>query len=36
GAPALSHRVCPTCGTYKGRTVIDTTPKRKTVAAAKA
>lgn len=30
-APKLSHRVCPTCGTYRGRTMIDTTPKRKVV-----
>ena len=22
GAPKLPHRVCPTCGTYKGRQVI--------------
>jgi large subunit ribosomal protein L32 len=23
GKAKLSHRVCPYCGTYKGRTVID-------------
>ncbi len=22
GAPALSHQVCPSCGTYKGKQVI--------------
>jgi large subunit ribosomal protein L32 len=22
-SPRLPHRVCPTCGTYKGREVID-------------
>ncbi len=24
GAPKLPHRVCPNCGTYKGRAVIST------------
>jgi large subunit ribosomal protein L32 len=24
GAPRLPHRVCMTCGTYKGRTIIET------------
>jgi large subunit ribosomal protein L32 len=24
-SPRLPHRVCPTCGTYKGREVIDMT-----------
>ncbi len=28
-ARVLSHRVCPTCGTYKGKEMIDTTPKLK-------
>ncbi|MGH2842376.1 MAG: 50S ribosomal protein L32 [Solirubrobacteraceae bacterium] len=23
-SPRLSHRVCPVCGSYKGRTVVDT------------
>ena len=23
-APKLPHRVCPSCGSYKGRTVIET------------
>ncbi|MDQ3965120.1 MAG: 50S ribosomal protein L32, partial [Actinomycetota bacterium] len=22
GEPRLSHRVCPECGSYKGRTVV--------------
>ncbi|MCU0640919.1 MAG: 50S ribosomal protein L32 [Candidatus Margulisbacteria bacterium] len=22
GAPALSHQVCPACGTYKGKQVV--------------
>ncbi|MDQ3833656.1 MAG: 50S ribosomal protein L32, partial [Actinomycetota bacterium] len=22
GEPSLSHRVCPECGNYKGRTII--------------
>ena len=22
GAPALSHRACPACGTYRGRVVL--------------
>lgn len=25
GAPKLSHRVCPSCGTYKGRQVLTIT-----------
>lgn len=29
GGAKLPHRVCPKCGTYKGRQVIDTTPKLK-------
>ena len=24
GAPRLSHRVCPNCGKYRGRTIIET------------
>jgi len=24
GAPRQPHRVCPSCGSYKGRTVIET------------
>lgn len=28
-ARVLSHRVCPTCGTYKGKEMIDTAPKLK-------
>jgi large subunit ribosomal protein L32 len=24
GEPVLPHRVCPACGRYKGRTVIET------------
>jgi large subunit ribosomal protein L32 len=24
-APRLPHRVCPTCGSYKGREVVDQT-----------
>jgi len=24
GAPRIPHRVCPSCGTYRGRTVVDT------------
>lgn len=24
GSPKLPHRVCPTCGTYKNRTVVET------------
>ena len=27
--PALSHRVCPSCGFYKGKMVVDVTPKVK-------
>lgn len=23
GAPALPHRVCPECGSYKGKNVVD-------------
>lgn len=23
GSPKLPHRVCPNCGTYKGKTVIE-------------
>lgn len=23
GSPKLPHRVCPNCGTYKGRTVLE-------------
>jgi len=23
-APKLPHRVCPSCGSYKGRTVVET------------
>ncbi|MBP7060427.1 MAG: 50S ribosomal protein L32 [Candidatus Moranbacteria bacterium] len=26
-APVLSHRACPTCGTYKGKEVIKMAPK---------
>jgi large subunit ribosomal protein L32 len=25
GAPQQSHRVCPSCGTYKGRQVVSVT-----------
>lgn len=28
-APILTHRVCPKCGTYKGKEMVDTTPKLK-------
>lgn len=28
-ARILSHRVCPSCGTYKGKEVINTAPKLK-------
>ena len=28
-APALSHRVCPKCGTYKGKEMLNTAPKLK-------
>ncbi len=24
GAPKMPHRVCPSCGTYRGRSVIET------------
>ena len=24
GAPKLPHRICPSCGTYRGRKVIET------------
>ena len=24
GGPKLPHRVCPTCGSYRGRTVVET------------
>lgn len=24
GEPKLSHRVCPSCGSYKGRQVVET------------
>lgn len=27
GSPKLPHRVCPKCGTYKGREVLKTAPK---------
>ncbi|MEW5894359.1 MAG: 50S ribosomal protein L32 [Candidatus Omnitrophota bacterium] len=27
GKAIISHRVCPFCGSYKGNTVIDMTPK---------
>jgi large subunit ribosomal protein L32 len=23
GAPKLPHRVCPACGSYKGRTIVE-------------
>ena len=23
GAPKLPHRVCPSCGSYKGRTIVE-------------
>lgn len=26
GAPRLQHATCPTCGTYRGRQVINTKP----------
>lgn len=29
-ARILSHRICPKCGTYKGKEMINTTPKLKT------
>lgn len=30
-SPMLSHQVCPTCGTYAGRAVIEiASPKKKT------
>jgi large subunit ribosomal protein L32 len=28
GAPALPHRACPSCGTYKGRQVIKMKEKK--------
>ncbi len=27
GAPRMSHRMCAKCGTYKGKTVVDTVAK---------
>ncbi len=33
GSDALSHRICPTCGTYKGRVMIDVAPKATKLAA---
>jgi large subunit ribosomal protein L32 len=27
--PVLAHRICPFCGFYKGKNVIDMTPKKK-------
>jgi large subunit ribosomal protein L32 len=27
--PVLAHRICPFCGFYKGKSVIDMTPKKK-------
>jgi large subunit ribosomal protein L32 len=32
-SPRLPHRVCPTCGTYKGREVIDMTVTEPTTGA---
>lgn len=30
GSPALAHRACPTCGTYRGRVAVKLkTPKLK-------
>ena len=28
-SPKLSHRACPTCGTYNGRTVLEIKTKKK-------
>jgi len=37
GAPYMRHRMCPTCGTYRGKEVIDIVAKKeRTVARAKA
>ena len=29
GRPALTHRVCPSCGTYNGRKVVEAREERK-------
>ncbi len=29
GAPKLSHRVCPSCGYYKGRKILEIAEKEK-------
>lgn len=37
GAPYMRHRMCPTCGTYRGKEVVDIVAKKeRTVARAKA
>ncbi|MFA5928053.1 MAG: 50S ribosomal protein L32 [Candidatus Margulisiibacteriota bacterium] len=31
GGPVVAHQMCPSCGTYKGRQILDIkTPKAKT------
>ncbi|NTV44460.1 MAG: 50S ribosomal protein L32 [Candidatus Yonathbacteria bacterium] len=36
GAPHMRHRMCPTCGTYRGHEVVDVVAKKeRTIARAK-